>query len=44
MTCSNLNVLWLALRHGSVTIYGVKPTARQVLWLALRHGSVTIPA
>ena len=40
--CMATRPLWLALRHGSVTIeYN---TARQyfMLWLALRHGSVTI--
>jgi len=35
-------VLWLALRHGSVTIEIAKAEAAELLWLALRHGSVTI--
>ena len=34
--------LWLALRHGSVTIEREKIRMEIELWLALRHGSVTI--
>ncbi len=34
--------LWLALRHGSVTISDTKKLSHYLLWLALRHGSVTM--
>ncbi len=34
--------LWLALRHGSVTILVLYLLVGLLLWLALRHGSVTI--
>jgi len=34
--------LWLALRHGSVTIRDERRSLAVPLWLALRHGSVTI--
>ena len=34
--------MWLALRHGLVTIRGVLTRRIIVLWLALRHGLVTI--
>ena len=39
---SGLFLLWLALRHGSVTIPFIQVCPRHELWLALRHGSVTI--
>ena len=35
-------LLWLALRHGSVTIQAEQTAKDDMLWLALRHGSVTI--
>jgi hypothetical protein len=34
--------LWLALRHGLVTMFGVQDSFGSALWLALRHGLVTI--
>ena len=34
--------LWLALRHRSVTIYGIRIAQCGRLWLALRHRSVTM--
>ena len=34
--------LWLALRHGLVTMRLGSVIASSVLWLALRHGLVTI--
>ena len=37
-------VLWLALRHGLVTIARGIFVRNGALWLALRHGLVTIPA
>jgi hypothetical protein len=36
-------VLWLAHRHGSVTILPLVLSTIDELWLAHRHGSVTIP-
>ena len=35
-------LLWLALRHGSVTMRRSAHRTMNTLWLALRHGSVTI--
>ena len=35
-------LLWLALRHGLVTIGPANKTGLPKLWLALRHGLVTI--
>jgi len=39
---SDLRRLWLALRHGLVTINSKEKNHEVPLWLALRHGLVTM--